>query len=468
MPKTVKATLAEYQNHLPLTVLSQTFKDAVVITRELGFRYIWIDALCIVQDDDEDWRREAIKMHTVYGNATLTIAVAASSSGTQGYLSARKDGERLVLSSASLLETQLVMKTAITHSLWHALEGEADLVGGWAARSEQHPLILRKWCFQERILSRRILYYSIDELVWECRKTVLCECGDPPFYATLQRTVKTRYDNLLLDPIPGDSPGLSVQDRSLETWLGVVAGYSRVRLTYNTDVLVALSGVVQKFATASLGNYCAGMWTYGLLYQLCWKSEVYGTQKHTRSTSYLAPSWSWASIQGHVEMGFLSTWKWSSKDDFDARVVSVHCTLSGPDPYGQVTGGRLELETRALCGKIAEAVPIRGFFSQGGGLYDAQLRHALTFEEPISIKACTFDTEDEATGAKGKTVWIVSLWAHFYKGPEGEKRDHGFFLLLEANSDGTYRRIGIVSGNEWLDGLPAQLDKAPRTTFVIV
>jgi len=464
----VKSKLSNYENSLPTAVLSKTFQDAIHITRQLGMRYIWIDALCIVQDDDEDWRREAIKMHTVYGNASLTIAVAASSDGAQGCLSIRKGGNRIRLSTASMLDTELVMKTELTHSLWHALEGEADLVGGRTARSEQHPLMLRKWCFQERILSRRILYYSLDELVWECRKAVLCECGDPPFYASLQRTIKTRYDNLLLDATPGDSPGFDVRDRSLDTWMGIVGGYSRARLTYNTDVLVALSGVVHKFVSASLGDYCAGMWTYGLLYQLCWKSEVYGAQKHTRSTSYLAPSWSWASIQGHVDMGFLSSLKYSSRDIFDARVVSVHCTQSGSDPYGQVTGGSLELETRALCGQIVHAAPIQdGFFSDDGP-YQANLRYGLTFEEPIGIKACYFDTEDEAAVVQGETIWFVSLWARSGQESEGESRDFGFFLMLKANSDGTYRRIGVVSANEWTGGLPAQLDQAPRTIFVIV
>lgn len=73
--------------------LPKTFQDAVRVTRELGKRYLWIDSLCIIQDDPDDWKREAMKMETVYSMAYLTIAATSAHDSAQGFLKPRQQRE---------------------------------------------------------------------------------------------------------------------------------------------------------------------------------------------------------------------------------------------------------------------------------------------------------------------------------------------------------------------------------------
>jgi hypothetical protein len=85
----VKTTMASFDSHiqsLPLKILPRNFQDATKITRQLGFRYLWIDSLCIIQDSPQDWEQESAVMENTYNNAVITIAVAAGSNCDAGIL----------------------------------------------------------------------------------------------------------------------------------------------------------------------------------------------------------------------------------------------------------------------------------------------------------------------------------------------------------------------------------------------
>jgi hypothetical protein len=86
---TTKATLKSRKSDIPWLSLSRTFQDAITITRELGFRYLWIDSLCIIQDDKKDWERESAKMASIYADSWLTIAAALGIDGDSGCFSSR-------------------------------------------------------------------------------------------------------------------------------------------------------------------------------------------------------------------------------------------------------------------------------------------------------------------------------------------------------------------------------------------
>jgi hypothetical protein len=82
--KTTRQTLAQHLKSIPMSSLPKTFQDAVVATRALGFHFLWIDSLCIVQDDENDWRRESQMMGTVYERAVITLAASAAPDSTHG------------------------------------------------------------------------------------------------------------------------------------------------------------------------------------------------------------------------------------------------------------------------------------------------------------------------------------------------------------------------------------------------
>jgi len=81
---TITANLEEHQRRIPLEKLPQTFQDAIELTRRLGIRYIWIDSLCIVQDDASDWADESKQMGTIYERSYLTIAATSAPDGDGG------------------------------------------------------------------------------------------------------------------------------------------------------------------------------------------------------------------------------------------------------------------------------------------------------------------------------------------------------------------------------------------------
>jgi len=86
---TTMANIAGRKCGISWDLLPNSFRDAVTITRGLGMRYLWIDALCIIQDDKSDWEREAAKMGQVYENAFLTIAADGAEDPTRGILTSR-------------------------------------------------------------------------------------------------------------------------------------------------------------------------------------------------------------------------------------------------------------------------------------------------------------------------------------------------------------------------------------------
>jgi hypothetical protein len=78
--------LSSFELSIPVNSLSRTFQDALFATVEIGFQYIWIDSLCILQDDAEDWIQESRSMHAIYKNAGCCISASGFSNGLKGFL----------------------------------------------------------------------------------------------------------------------------------------------------------------------------------------------------------------------------------------------------------------------------------------------------------------------------------------------------------------------------------------------
>ena len=128
--------------------LSKTFQDAFRICQELGIRYLWIDALCIFQDSDEDWQREAAYMGHVYENSFCNIAATGASNSDEGCFRAR---------DISMVQLCIIKSTWSTHmnKSWEIVDQSF-----WASHMEKAPLNSRGWVVQERWLSPRILHYG--------------------------------------------------------------------------------------------------------------------------------------------------------------------------------------------------------------------------------------------------------------------------------------------------------------------
>jgi hypothetical protein len=138
--------------------LPKTFRDAVRVTRNLGIRYLWIDSLCIIQWNKEDWNAEARQMQYVYANAYCTIAATSAVDSKAGFL------ERTVHP-----EYIHVQDTSSGH-FYVCTE-----VDNFDKDVENAPLNERAWVLQERVLSRRTIHFSANQVYLECGRGVCCE-----------------------------------------------------------------------------------------------------------------------------------------------------------------------------------------------------------------------------------------------------------------------------------------------------
>jgi hypothetical protein len=152
--------------------LPQTFKDAIWITRRLGYQYIWIDSLCIIQDSAEDWEAESKKMAAIYQNATATISADAADGDHQGIFAGvynRRDKFKLLAMPCSSSKRGLKGKIFVS-----IREGRHDF--------KIMPLQTRAWVLQEKALSVRILHYQHTGLIWHCQT-----CSSTEIRPTLQQ-----------------------------------------------------------------------------------------------------------------------------------------------------------------------------------------------------------------------------------------------------------------------------------------
>ncbi|KAH7040130.1 heterokaryon incompatibility protein-domain-containing protein [Microdochium trichocladiopsis] len=337
--KTTQANIESHKAGIRVSTMCQTFQDVIKVVQQLNIRYIWIDALCIIQEDAADWDREAARMAPYYSNAYLTIAASWAQSATLGLFPPAPKTARigpLEVFSSTRHFPQLV------DDLEHRLPGSDAMA---------FPMLTRGWCFQERLLSPRVLHFAQHELIWECRESLTCECGQVGY--AYNHTPKPEF----FDGISNISTKL--ERNSDDSWRRLVAEYTALSLTLVDDRLPALGGLademIRSYSLQGLSRtYVAGLWVECLLGDLCWKREA-GQRCNPRDPAspdplpYRAPSWSWASIDGHVDYSDkLSYGGYRNEPGYRnieyATVLGAHCTPAGASKTGRVTDGHIDLE----------------------------------------------------------------------------------------------------------------------------
>jgi hypothetical protein len=257
---TTSANLARMKERIHWDELPQTIKDAVSITRALGIQYLWVDALCIIQDSQEDWEAESKKMADVYGGAFLTISAALGPDVHNGLF---QDSKVPAPSTAFPLSSPF----------------------------RYDPLYSRAWALQERLLSKRLLIFSRYDLYWECDDS-------PP-----QRRDGANKFARILEHTHRLSPKLSTSD-----WHLIVEDYTCRNLTDERDKLPALSGLATVYYQATKKDYLAGLWRQSLIEDLLWRRDQVSYGKSGKSgvpSKYRAPSWSWASLDFNISFFYL-------------------------------------------------------------------------------------------------------------------------------------------------------------------
>ncbi|KAI1779166.1 heterokaryon incompatibility protein-domain-containing protein [Hypoxylon cercidicola] len=406
--KLTSVNATSMNDNISWEVIPRTYQDAIEITRELQVEYIWIDSLCIIQDDLEDWKRESIRMRTIYGNSYLNIA---------GCHALDSDGG--LFSSSTLLQrfpTHPVPGNAGIYIRNQPHMTHTDYGSNYSESNSQE-LLSRGWVFQERVLSPRVVYYDLEELKWECNVAIDCQCGG-----------MVVLSNFKLDYMAGleDRRGL----RALPfAWMRITERYSHLRLTYDTDRVVALAGIAdQALKSGYGGRYLAGVWEHSLAHQLCW--EI--TDVHRKPETYLAPSWSWLSVFGPVHYVHYSNAMDYSRNasNIAVDITEVKCSTAS-DQTGPVTGGYLKLNGRwiqllAKLGNVGSETKPPSY----------RLLHAETgIELGDLFKADYVMSEDRAKAVQ--SVFLL-FWGDIYQ-------DRSTFLVLKQlpGDERTFERLGI-------------------------
>ncbi|KAM0512799.1 hypothetical protein ACHAPE_008432 [Trichoderma viride] len=311
--------------------LPRTFQDAIWVFRQLGIRFLWVDSLCILQDDYQDWIAHSNRMIQIYGNATLTIAASRAQDSAEGFLS-----ERLRNYVALPVEMDGVSGEVFAFPLPIRQVGDPE----YGMKLEGEPITTRGWTLQKRYLSTRMLHFGTSQIFFECTQSFLSED-----HCSVSDVNYTDYHLAASAPRERQKP-------EVNDWRQIVKQYSQRKLTVETDKLPALAGMASQLLSLStppedrcMSNtgYLAGLWRDDFIYGLGW-ARPHSSPTGTRPQHYCGPSWSWASVHGFV--GYES---WRGNRGQLARFVDAGVDLfSQQHPFGMVTSGWALLRVRLL------------------------------------------------------------------------------------------------------------------------
>ncbi|KAK7952004.1 uncharacterized protein PG986_007732 [Apiospora aurea] len=278
---TTKGSLQDRLDGIDFEHLPKAFQDAVQITRALGFRYLWVDGLCIIQGDEQDWQSEAEKMGTVYENASLVIAASASTNVHQGCFAKSRPWNQAVL------DLPYYSATGDRRGLIHA-----SILRTTEVPLSDCPLRKRGWTLQEAHFARRTINFTSVGPVWCCKEN--------------------QYDEA----------NHGVELEFYKEWDHILQEYSRRQHTYKSDRLIALRGYAMELQKKTGDLYKWGYFQSELPGQLLWSID----ERAPNSEDIVEiPSWAWASKGG--EKVFWTTQSMELQTVIDHR--SIHITESG-------------------------------------------------------------------------------------------------------------------------------------------
>lgn len=287
-----KNGLTEYWHGVPTTV-----KDAITLVRAVGERYLWVDALCIVQDVDNGEKQAQIAaMDWIYAKALFTIIAADAQTSMSGLAGVR---------SASRNVKQLAVQIRPGVRLLTPLDAPKNLDGSmWNSRA---------WTFQEGLLSKRLLIFQGNQMLWHCRSFIAHEdmtAADkdseyPPFpWLALQKqqlgTGSGSDGSIMVSP---DQTTRIFRSKTFGQYTHLISQYTTRQLTHDDDILRALGGLLHVFHHAFTLPMRYGLpeilFDIALLWQPAEMLEVRSPGPDQEQSHF--PSWSWAGWRGAIK-----------------------------------------------------------------------------------------------------------------------------------------------------------------------
>jgi len=281
-------------NRMELSTLPRTIRDAVRVCRALSIPYLWVDSICIIQENTTDFEQEAPTMAKVYGNSVFTISAVYSPDCTSGFLHhiVRLDWKRL--------------ESEVGHNI---ILYRGDDIDWEFMLSRYAPLAKRGWTLQERALSSRVLHFG-TRTCWECRNLQVPELwsvqstGDS---IERQEEMESYARHMMPRLVPHTIPDSVGRPWLNQYWSHIIMDFSRRDLSHPRDKLPALEGLARRLQSQMAGDiYLSGLWASYLVPEgLLWSRDPYEPAylvhaQTTESNEPRAPSWSWAAYDGEI------------------------------------------------------------------------------------------------------------------------------------------------------------------------
>lgn len=432
---TTRKNINERRSQLGVKSLSRSVQDAIVVTKRVGLNYLWVDAICIIQDDADDIVAELAKMGDIYRHAQITIVAASAKESGGGFLEDRSDpspSTKIPFWSSNRLGTVNIR------------------VEGWY-NDDEEPVNTRAWTLQERLLSPRLLLYGTNTLQYQCQEHTV-NLGNSihiPSGLTSWR-LPSSYLHLGRTMVSGAA---EIQSAS-RTWAYIISMYSQRQLTKITDKLIALAGIAELFHAKLRTKYLAGLWSGDFLPRLLlWEASQ--TTRYLPCSAYIAPSWSWASLESPVQYSTLYAdhkFEWFSVQNLIAETTPSVLTL----PFAAVTGGCIVFSARTRLGVFKPPQSIQWNTTRGSNkLASAGYSPARIYlddwimkERCVTCVAITKRTyEPNLQDEHDKRLAEVAF-------PSPSSRCGGIWtavdgLIVEVSGgNGLYRRIGCFFGTD--------------------
>lgn len=391
--------------------LSQTHLDAIRVTRGLGIRYLWIDALCIIQDSPADIMVDMPNMGNIYKNSIVTIAASEAQSAHSGFLG--------------------TLKYPPTAPLPFLLpDGSKETV--WLSYHEAKPstkghLDTRGWTLQETLLSPRRITFGYSEVQWQCQTKYM-----QPVCQGAQTYLPTFVERL-----PSTIYGIAAPpDKHARTlwgiWREFVQDYSARKFTVVEDRWNGMAGIIGELSKLWTNDECvAGFWKSFMLESLAWHHSNLNIYREPtwmlpRQKLTNTPSWSWLSLPSRVQMlEFIPK---------DLEIVDCSVTpLVETAPHGALKEAVLILRGKAITLTELKRLPV-GALNYFQPYFYSQVPPELEAWDSLPLKASIQGGWPDGIVflRAGRTVaiWAISV---------------GIILEQLEDDIGRFRRIGFWS-----------------------
>ncbi|PNY23155.1 Uncharacterized protein TCAP_06896 [Tolypocladium capitatum] len=361
-----QSTLAHLSTLQPISILPLTFRDALAVVARLGLAHLWIDRLCILQDDPSDQRAEASKTLDVFRNAFLSIAASGTASSSAGLFSTR--------------DPALVAPTVFDFPVDAAgttipFRSSLEMPFGWKSAFCGDPLSQSARALQERLFAPRVVHFGSSMVFWECHGANCVETQPRGVNGTALGGITGPEGDKEEAEDGGDmwrrnkpwktllnAPACSIQHDPIRqvfaNWFEVLRTYSGCAVTAPEEKLLAVAGVAgdMKRLLRERGceqtEYLAGMWMAMLPGGLLWNVCGIGS----RPAAYRAPSWSWAAVDATVNFHDMMPEE-AGGDGLLCELVSAATTPCTADETGEVTAGSVVLRGKLALGKLHAPFP---------------------------------------------------------------------------------------------------------------